>query len=74
MTFTNEQVLIDMKKTTTFDTDEKIRIYRMRVLAFYKEHYGMRFSKDVDDTPLLDPIIVYDIDGKKLTQLSSWDN
>jgi hypothetical protein len=63
LTFTNDQVLVDLKRTTTFNTNEKIRIHRKRVLSFYREHYGMVFADDVDETPLLDPITVYARDG-----------
>jgi hypothetical protein len=38
LTFTNEQVLIDILRTTTLDTPEKIIAFRRRVLAFYEEH------------------------------------
>ncbi|KAL3916668.1 MAG: hypothetical protein SGILL_005072 [Bacillariaceae sp.] len=64
LTFTSEDVLIAMMRTTTLDTLEKIRVYRMRVLDFYREHYGMRFPDDVDDIPLLDEIPVLTIDGQ----------
>lgn len=64
LTFTNEQVLIDMKRTTTLDTDAKIMTFRRRVLSFYKEHYGMKFDEDyVYGQPLLDPITVLDNEG-----------
>jgi hypothetical protein len=52
----DEQVLIDMKRTTTFNTDEKVKAFRRKALSFYKEHYGMQFSDDVYDQPLLDPV------------------
>lgn len=63
LTFTSPQVLIDMKRTTTLDTDEKIKVFRARVLAFYKEHYGMKFLDGAYDQDLLDPIVVLDADG-----------
>lgn len=64
LTFTTDQVLIDIKRTTTLDTDDKIRTYRNRVLSFYREHYGMRFQDDIEAVPLLDAITVYTIDGE----------
>lgn len=66
LTFTNEQVLIDILRITTLDTPEKIIAFRNRVLAFYEEHYGMRFYKDVHDidvNQILSPITVLDKDG-----------
>jgi hypothetical protein len=65
LTFTSEQALIDLMRTTTFDTEEKVRVYRMRVLDFYREHYGMRFPEGANDIPLLDPIPVYTINGEE---------
>ena len=66
----DKQVLDVMKRVTTFDTDEKIKAFQHKALSFYKEHYGMRFSDDVYDQPLLDPvtktilpILVLDKDG-----------
>jgi hypothetical protein len=68
VTFTDEQVIVDMLRTTTLDTLEKIKAHRRRVIAFYSEHYGMRFREDVHDITasilqLLEPIVVLDRDG-----------
>lgn len=69
LVFTSEEVLISLKSTTTLDTDEKIREHRTRVLAFYRQHYGMVFAENVDEARLLDPITVYTQDGSPTTSV-----
>ena len=61
----NEQVLLDIKAATSLDTDDKIKDYRKKVLAHYKQHFGMRFNESYvyDNADFLEAIVVYDKDG-----------
>lgn len=52
-----------MKRTTSFDTEEKILKFRAKVLAYFEMQYGFRYTANVHSTPLLAPIVLLDEEG-----------
>jgi hypothetical protein len=64
-TYTNQTSLELLMKTTSFDTEEKVRAFRGEIMGFYSVHYGLRFEADANNKyNLLEAIPVLDRNGE----------